>query len=111
VRRRMRGIRAISDHEWLRRYTPIAIGADAAIYLIWDDKRNGNADIFFSRRDPGLCWMRLSDSLFTLTFALQVFRPRLAESEGPTGHGLERSGSETRPGERSSDQRAVSQGS
>jgi RHS repeat-associated protein len=29
----------------------IAIGADAASYLIWDDARTGNADIEFSRRD------------------------------------------------------------
>jgi RHS repeat-associated protein len=30
----------------------IALGADGAHYLIWDDARNGNADIYFSRRDP-----------------------------------------------------------
>jgi len=32
----------------------IALGADAASYLIWDDYRAGsNGDIYFSRRDPG----------------------------------------------------------
>ena len=30
----------------------IAIGADGASDLIWDDARNGNADIFFALRDP-----------------------------------------------------------
>jgi len=30
----------------------IALGADAASYLIWDDARLGNADIEFARRDP-----------------------------------------------------------
>ena len=30
----------------------IAIGADAATYLIWDDARDGNANIYFDRRDP-----------------------------------------------------------
>jgi len=30
----------------------IAIGADGAHYLIWDDARDGNANIYFSRRDP-----------------------------------------------------------
>jgi RHS repeat-associated protein len=30
----------------------IALGADAASYLIWDDARSGNADIEFARRDP-----------------------------------------------------------
>jgi RHS repeat-associated protein len=30
----------------------IAIGADAASYLIWDDARLGNADIEFAKRDP-----------------------------------------------------------
>ncbi len=29
----------------------VAVGADAASYLIWDDARTGNADIEFSRRD------------------------------------------------------------
>ena len=30
----------------------IAIGADGASYLVWDDARLGNADIYFSRRNP-----------------------------------------------------------
>jgi hypothetical protein len=31
----------------------VAIGADSAAYLIWDDYRSGsNGDIYFSRRDP-----------------------------------------------------------
>ena len=30
----------------------IALGADAASYLVWDDARSGNADIEFARRDP-----------------------------------------------------------
>lgn len=30
----------------------IALGADAWSYLIWDDARSGNADIWFARRDP-----------------------------------------------------------
>lgn len=30
----------------------IALGADLASYLIWDDARDGNANIYFSRRDP-----------------------------------------------------------
>jgi len=30
----------------------IALGADGAHYLIWDDARDGNANIYFSRRDP-----------------------------------------------------------
>ena len=30
----------------------IALGADSASYLIWDDARLGNADIEFARRDP-----------------------------------------------------------
>ena len=30
----------------------VALGADLASYLIWDDARDGNANIYFSRRDP-----------------------------------------------------------
>jgi RHS repeat-associated protein len=30
----------------------VAIGADNAAYLIWDDARDGNASIYFDRRDP-----------------------------------------------------------
>jgi RHS repeat-associated protein len=30
----------------------IALGADGASYLLWDDSRSGNADIYFARRDP-----------------------------------------------------------
>jgi RHS repeat-associated protein len=30
----------------------IAVGADTATYLIWDDARSGNADIEFAKRDP-----------------------------------------------------------
>jgi len=30
----------------------IALGADGASYLIWDDARDGNANIYFARRDP-----------------------------------------------------------
>ncbi|MDQ2913449.1 MAG: discoidin domain-containing protein [Chloroflexota bacterium] len=38
---------AVQDHP------AIALGADAATYLVWDDQRNGatNSDIFFSKRD------------------------------------------------------------
>src|SRR2546428_12093839 len=38
---------AVQDHP------AIAVGPDSASYLVWDDARNGNADIFFARRDPG----------------------------------------------------------
>lgn len=30
----------------------IALGADGGQYLIWDDARDGNANIYFSKRDP-----------------------------------------------------------
>lgn len=37
---------AVQDHP------AIALGVDGAHYLIWDDTRDGNANIYFSKRDP-----------------------------------------------------------
>jgi RHS repeat-associated protein len=37
---------AVQDHP------QIALGGDGAHYLIWDDTRDGNANIYFSKRDP-----------------------------------------------------------
>jgi RHS repeat-associated protein len=57
----------------------VALGADGAHYLVWDDARDGNASIYFSKRDPATgVWSSPSTKVNTDTGSRIQLNPSIA---------------------------------
>ncbi len=67
----------------------IAIGADNASYLIWDDARSGNADIYFSRRDAvSGAWSTPNDKVNNDTGTRMQINPAIATDSSSNAYAV-----------------------